>query len=120
MRSDLILGAATPVAVLAAAATLVAALALPAAAQDAAAGKKAADMRCAMCHGPDGLAVAPDAPNLAGADPDYLLAQLDAFRTGRREHHQMSLIAAALSEQEMADIAAWFGRMELSVTIPPL
>lgn len=110
MRSDLTLGAAA----------IVAALAFPAAAQDAAAGKKAADMRCAMCHGSDGLAVAPDAPNLAGANPNYVLMQLDAFRDGRREHHQMSMIAASLSEQEMEDIAAWFGRMQLTVTIPPL
>jgi cytochrome c553 len=110
MRSDLILSAAV----------IAAALAFPAAAQDAAAGKKAADMRCAMCHGSDGLAVAPDAPNLAGADPDYLLAQLTAFRSGARNHHQMSLIAAGLAEQEMADIAAWYGRMQLTVTIPPL
>ncbi|MFT4793989.1 MAG: cytochrome c553 [Paracoccaceae bacterium] len=110
MRNKLILSAAT----------LVAALAFPAAAQDAAAGKKAADMRCAMCHGSDGLAMAPDAPNLAGADPDYILMQLGAFRSGARNHHQMSLIAAGLSEQEMEDIAAWFGRMQLTVTIPPL
>ena len=111
MTGDRILGAAV---------LLAAALAFPAAAQDAAAGKKAADMRCAMCHGSDGLAVAPDAPNLAGANPAYITMQLEAFRDGRREHHQMSMIAAMLTEQQMEDIAAWFGRMELTVTIPPL
>jgi cytochrome c553 len=110
MRVDPLFGAA---------AMIVAALALPVAAQDAAAGKRAADMRCAMCHGPDGIAAAPDAPNLAGANPDYLLAQLGAFRSGARQHHQMSLIAAGLSAPEMEDIAAWYGRMRLTVTIPP-
>ncbi|MFT6775559.1 MAG: cytochrome c553 [Paracoccaceae bacterium] len=111
MRSEAIFGAA---------AIIAAALALPAAAQDAAAGKRVADMRCAICHGADGLAQTPDAANLAGMAPVYLLAQLKAFRSGDRKHDQMSMIAAQMSEQEMKDIAAWYGRMKLTVTIPPL
>lgn len=100
-------------------AAAVALLALPLAAQDAAAGKRKARM-CAGCHGMDGLAVLPDAPHLAGEHPMYLTRQLEAFRSGTRTHEQMTIVAQGLSDEDIADLAAWFSSIEITATPPDL
>ncbi len=89
----------------------------PAIAGDAQAGKAAAP-QCATCHGQDGIAMAPDAPNLAGQPEVYLAEQLQAYRAGERGHEQMSLIAADLTDDEIADLAAYYAAIEISATIP--
>lgn len=94
-------------------------LAAPGAAADIAAGKKKAG-ECTPCHGPNGLAVAPDAPNLAGDSVYYLTAQLKAFRSGARKHEQMSIIAKGLSDEDITDLAAWFSAIEVKATLPKL
>ena len=93
--------------------------AVPAGAADLAAGKAKAAM-CATCHGPKGIAVMPDAPNLAGDSVYYLTTQLKAFKSGARQHEQMSLIAQSLSEEDIADLAAWFSAIEVEATLPNL
>ncbi len=93
------------------------ALAAPACAADIAAGKKKAGM-CATCHGRDGIAVVPDAPNLAGDSPVYLEAQLKAFKSGERKHEQMSIIAQSLSDDDIANLAAWFSAIQVTATLP--
>jgi cytochrome c553 len=90
----------------------------PAGAQDIAAGKKKAAGTCAVCHGQDGLAKVPDAPNLAGNNATYLAKQLNAFKSGERKHEQMSIIAESLSDTDIADLAAWFAAMKVTVTLP--
>ena len=89
-----------------------------AAAQDIAAGKKKAAATCAVCHGQDGLAKVPDAPNLAGNNAIYLAKQLNAFKSGERKHEQMSIIAQSLSDAEIANLSAWFAAMKVTVTLP--
>ena len=89
----------------------------PTEAADIAAGKKKAGM-CTTCHGRDGIAVAPDAPNLAGDSPVYLEAQLKAFKSGERKHEQMSIIAQGLGDADIADLAAWFAAIEVTATLP--
>ena len=84
---------------------------------DLAAGKAKAVM-CATCHGPKGLAVMPDAPNIAGDSAYYLTAQLKAFKSGKRQHEQMSLIAESLSDEDIANLAAWFSAIEVEATLP--
>lgn len=86
-------------------------------AQDLVAGKEKAAM-CATCHGLDGIATAPDAPNLAGDSAIYTSAQLEAFRSGARQHPQMSIIAQGLSDQDIADLAAWYAAIEVSAEMP--
>jgi cytochrome c553 len=76
-------------------------------AADIAAGKSRA-AQCAACHGPDGHAVMPQSPNLAGQDEDYLAEQLKAFRSGERQNETMSVIAKPLSDVEIANLAAYF------------
>ncbi|MBP0615358.1 c-type cytochrome [Jiella mangrovi] len=91
----------------------------PGQAADLAAGKKKAS-QCATCHGSDGLAVAPDAPNLAGDSAYYITEQLKAFRSGQRQHEQMSIIAKGLSDADIADLAAWYAAIEVTATLPKL
>jgi cytochrome c553 len=88
------------------------------AAADAAAGKAKAGM-CRACHGIDGVAKQPDAPNIGGESAIYLERQLRAFRSGERKHEQMSIIAGGLSDEDIADLVAWYSGIKFSVQIPP-
>jgi cytochrome c553 len=63
---------------------------------------------CAACHGMDGNSVNPEWPNLAGQHETYIVRQLTAFHGGQRQNVLMSPMAATLSEQDMADLAAYF------------
>lgn len=111
--------------------TLAAALALgacvlpaaPCAAQDApaadlAAGHKLAGSICQTCHGMDGLAKMPEMPTIAGADPAYLVKQLQAYRDGTRQNELMSAVAPMLDDQKMRDVAAYYGAVKLTA-VPP-
>ncbi len=91
--------------------------AMPAQAQDSAAGQQKAQA-CAVCHGPLGIAVAPDAPNLAGQPAVYLSAQLRAYRDGTRKHEIMSLMAKPLSDADIANLAAWFSAIKVEAQAP--
>jgi len=63
---------------------------------------------CAACHGPDGNSINPMWPSLAGQHAEYLSHQLAAFQAGDREDVLMSSFAAALSAEDIADVAAYF------------
>lgn len=89
----------------------------PATAADPAAGRKKASA-CQTCHGLDGIAVMPIAPHIAGESDIYLQSQLKAFRSGRRTHEIMSVIARDLSDEDIADLAAWYSSIEITATIP--
>ena len=86
-------------------------------AQDTAAGKARA-AACTMCHGPLGIAVAPDTPNLAGQPESYLAEQLKAYRGGARKHEIMSLMARPLTDADIASLAAWFASVKVEATAP--
>jgi cytochrome c553 len=74
---------------------------------DRAAGRQLAG-QCRTCHGLDGFAQIPIAPNIGGESADYIARQLTAFRDGAREHEMMSIVAKNLTDQQIADLAAWF------------
>ncbi|WP_241242401.1 c-type cytochrome [Thalassotalea sp. G2M2-11] len=74
---------------------------------DAAAGKTKA-ATCAGCHGANGIGIMGAYPNLAGQHADYIVKQLKAFKAGDRADPVMAPMAAALSEQDMQDVAAYF------------
>ena len=74
---------------------------------DAAAGK-AKSASCVGCHGMTGISANPLWPNLAGQQEQYLVKQLQAFKAGERADPNMTALSSALSEQDIADIAAWF------------
>jgi cytochrome c553 len=84
---------------------------------DPAAGRTKA-RQCAVCHGIDGVAKRPDAPNIGGESEQYLTRQLEAFRSGERHHEEMSIIAAGLSDQDIADLVAWYSSLKLEVRMP--
>lgn len=96
-------------------ATVAVLLALAAAgsfAADAAAGQRKSQA-CAVCHGPLGVSNAPDAPHLAAQPQIYLAAQLRAFRSGARPHEVMAVIAKPLSDEDIADLAAWYASLAI-------
>jgi cytochrome c553 len=67
---------------------------------------------CAACHGADGNSVAmetPAWPSLASQHSSYIVRQLEAFKSGERTDPGMQGIVSTLSEQDMHDVAAWFG-----------
>lgn len=74
--------------------------------------------QCAVCHGLEGVAKRPDAPNIGGESELYLEKQLEAFRSGERRHAQMSIIAGGLSDQDIADLVAWYASLEFEVRLP--
>ena len=86
----------------------------PAAAADPAAGRAKA-IACQACHGMDGLSKVPDAPNIAGQNEAYLVAQLQAFKSGRRQNEAMSVVAATLSESDIEALAAYYAAIEVRV-----
>jgi cytochrome c553 len=63
---------------------------------------------CAACHGANGISVADHIPNLAGQRASYLSSQLAAFKQGARKSDIMNVMAATLSEDEMAQLATHF------------
>ena len=81
------------------------------AAGDPEAGKTKSAM-CMACHGADGNSPAPNFPKLAGQHPNYVTKQLKEFKAGERTDATMNGMTAALSEQDMADIAAYFAAFE--------
>lgn len=79
------------------------------AAGNAEAGKTKAAQVCAACHGPEGnKPTAPENPILAGQHQDYLAKALKDYKTGKRNNAIMKGFAASLSNQDIADLAAWF------------
>lgn len=75
---------------------------------DKAAGKQKA-ATCAGCHGVDGNSTNPDWPSLAGQSAEYLVKQMQDFKKGdERKDAVMQPQVANLSDQDMADIAAYF------------
>lgn len=84
------------------------------AAGDAQAGKTKA-ATCAACHGPDGNSVAPNFPKIAGQHADYLVKQLQEYKSGERKNATMNGMAAPLSEQDMADLAAFYASQQAQI-----
>jgi cytochrome c553 len=62
---------------------------------------------CAACHGADGNSMIPANPKLAQQHPEYTLKQLKEFKSGKRANAIMSGMVAALSEDDMKNIAFW-------------
>ncbi|MDB6441793.1 MULTISPECIES: cytochrome c [Pseudomonas] len=84
------------------------------AAGDAAAGQAKAAV-CGACHGPDGNSMAPNFPKLAGQGERYLTKQLKDIKDGKRVVLEMTGLLNNLSDQDLADIAAYFASQKGSV-----
>lgn len=62
---------------------------------------------CAACHGADGNSTTPANPSLAQQHPEYLVKQLQEFKSGKRDNAIMKGFASALSDEDMRNIAFW-------------
>ena len=69
---------------------------------------------CAECHGLDGAGNHIKFPRLAGQKPEYIIKQLNDFRSGRRKNDggQMERMATELEEKDIPQVADWFSKQE--------
>ena len=88
------------------------------AAGDVSAGRQKALM-CQTCHGLDGKAKIPEAPNLAGQNELYLVKALKDYRSGARKNDMMSLVAPTLKDKDVDDLAAYYSAIEVTVAPQP-
>jgi len=79
------------------------------------AGKEKA-ANCVACHGQDGNGPDPNFPRLAGQHEDYLNKVLQEYRSGVRKNAIMNGMVATLSEQDLADLAAFYASQEQGLT----
>jgi cytochrome c553 len=89
-----------------------------AAAGDAKAGRQKA-LQCQTCHGLDGQAKLPEAPNLAGQNEIYLGKALKDYRSGARRNDVMSVIVKTLSDQDIDNLAAYYAAIPVTAGDPP-
>lgn len=67
----------------------------------------------------DGVGTNPSIPNIGGQSEMYLVKQLQDFRQGRRQHEQMSIIAEALTDDDVRNLAAWYSSILATYELPP-
>jgi cytochrome c553 len=100
-------------------------LASPARSQDTVAGTAAKGaikvQMCQGCHGIEGWRTAfPEVykvPRIAGQHEAYLVKALHEYKSGERSHPSMRAIAASLSDQDMADVAAYYAQSGLTTKV---
>ncbi len=85
-------------------------------AADVNAGRAKVELVCAACHGATGVSVSEAIPNLAAQRAGYIEAQLKALKDGSRKAPIMNAIAAQLSTDEMANVAAYFASLPGAAT----
>jgi cytochrome c553 len=93
-------------------ATLIAA---PVRAADLNAGAAKAKEVCAACHGMDGNSPQPDYPKLAGQYADFMAKALRDYKSGARKNPVMQGFAAALSRQDIDNLAAYYAAQPAAV-----
>ena len=69
---------------------------------------------CVACHGVNGNSVNPEWPSLAGQHEGYIKRQLTAFKSGTRQNPLMTPMAQPLSDEDMADLGAFFSSQALT------
>lgn len=76
--------------------------------------------QCSVCHGKNGVAKDPESPNLAGQSALYLEKAMVDYQKGFREDRRMSIIAKALTMEDVKNLAAWYAAFELTVKEPEI
>jgi len=67
---------------------------------------------CSGCHSPDGNSVIPENPSLSGLDPEYIVRQLQDFKSGSRKSVVMSGIIPMVDEKEFHALAEFFSKQK--------
>lgn len=88
-------------------------------ASDAAAGKEKA-VTCAACHGGEGISSDVNNPILAGQYASYIEQALKSYRDGSRQNAIMSGFASQLSDDDIADLAAYFSSLAGPLQTTPI
>ncbi len=83
---------------------------------DATAGQAMAG-QCAACHGADGNSAAPNFPKLAGQNAKYIYKQLQDMKSGRRVNPMMVALVADKTDQDFANLAAYFSLQKSGVNL---
>jgi len=73
---------------------------------------KARSATCSACHGTEGNSSNPTWPNIAGQNAPYLVAQMQAFKSGDRQDPLMSSQAMMLSDEDIANLAVYFESLQ--------
>jgi cytochrome c553 len=74
---------------------------------------------CAACHGADGNSMIAMYPKIAGQNADYIYKQLKDFKSGERADPVMAGMVAALSDQDMKDLAVFFASKTMKAETTP-
>ena len=90
-------------------------LSAPAQAQDLNLGRTKAATACAVCHGPMGMAMQPGVPHLAGQPQIYLAEQLKNYRSGKRPHEVMAVIAKTLTDADIEALSHWYAAIAIKL-----
>ena len=86
------------------------------AAGDATAGQ-VKSMICSACHGVNGNSDDSQYPSLAGQVPGYIAEQLHKFKTGIRNNPIMGSMVQALTDEDMANLDAWYSSQQRTIYI---
>jgi len=81
---------------------------------DAKAGR-ALTAKCEACHGVDGVSKIVEAPNLAGQTEPYLIKAMTLYKEGQRQNDMMSVVAPTLSEEDIANLAAYYSSIPVTL-----
>jgi cytochrome c553 len=74
-----------------------------------------AGQTCVACHGSEGVGILPEYPNLAGQQPDYIRQALHSYKSGARKNPIMAGMAAALTERDIEELAAYYSSQRPSL-----
>ena len=77
---------------------------------DAAAGKEKSGP-CVACHGEDGIGTQGNYPNLKGQQEEYLVQSTKAYKDGTRSNDMMKMFVMNLSDEDIADLAAYYSKL---------
>lgn len=80
-------------------------------------GAALAEAVCSSCHGEEGMTIADDFPRLAGQSPQAIYKQLSDYKTGARVHPQMTPVVQKLTNDQLAQVAAYFGGLRKGVAL---
>ena len=81
---------------------------------DAAAGQVKSAL-CATCHGAEGNSEISINPKLAGQNFNYIVKQLRDYKSGNRVNATMAAMVAALTDQDILDISAWYSSQQVTL-----
>jgi cytochrome c553 len=85
-------------------------------------GKLKAQTICAACHGMNGQATGAGnsviIPNITSQQKNYMIARLEAYKSGELKHPQMTVVSQMLTEQDINDVAEWYSTIKIQIFDP--